>query len=172
MIEIRTEESKDYAIVKAINDRAFNGENEGILVEAIRNSVYFVPELCLVAVKDGEVIGHILFSIVSIQTEDGDVPTLALAPMAVNPDYQNKGVGSMLVTDGLKRAEQMGYEHVVVLGHPAFYPKFGFIPSVTKGIESPFPVPEEVFMVYEIREGSLDRIDGKVVYPPAFNSVS
>lgn len=172
MIQIRAERNGDQEAVRQINDAAFKGENESRLVDAIRNSVLFVSELSLVAEADGELIGHILFSIVTIKSDENEIPTLALAPMAVVPEHQNKGVGSLLVEEGLKRAKDQGFEHAVVLGHPEFYPKFGFVPASTKGIKSPFPVPDEVFMAIEIKEGSLDQIKGKIVYPPAFDTVS
>jgi putative acetyltransferase len=171
-MQIRTERNEDLQAIRQINDAAFKGVNESRLVEAIRNSEQFVPELSLVAEANGELIGHILFSIVSIQSHDKTFPTLALAPMAVTPAFQNQGVGSLLVKEGLKRAEELGFEHIFVLGHPAFYPRFGFLPAVTKGIESPFPLPVEVFMALEIKEGSLSRMKGKVIYPPAFDTVS
>ncbi|MFD1356675.1 GNAT family N-acetyltransferase [Fictibacillus halophilus] len=98
MIRIRTERSEDQEGIRQINDAAFKGNKESRLVEAIRNSELFVPELSLVAeTDDRNLIGHILFSIVSIKSEDIEVQTLALAPMAVVPDYQNNGVGSLLV---------------------------------------------------------------------------
>jgi putative acetyltransferase len=172
VLQIRAERNEDLKAIRQINDAAFKGVNESRLVEAIRNSEQFVPELSLVAEAEGELIGHILFSIVSIQSHDTAFPTLALAPMAVAPEYQNQGVGSLLVKEGIKRAEELGFEHIVVLGHPAYYPRFGFLPAVTKGIESPFPVPDEVFMALEIKEGSLSKMNGKVIYPPAFDTVS
>lgn len=168
---IRPEQQGDIAAIREVNTLAFKGEREAQLVEAIRASTLFVPELSLVAVTN-EVMGHILFSIVSIETSHGAVPTLALAPMAVKPECQNQGVGSALVREGLRRCEELGFEHVVVLGHPNFYPKFGFRPSRSEGIEAPFPVPDEVFMVHEIKSGSLGNIIGKVKYPPAFDVVS
>ncbi|ANX11383.1 GNAT family N-acetyltransferase [Fictibacillus arsenicus] len=172
MIQIRAERSGDQKAICQINDAAFNGDNESRLIDAIRNSELFVPELSLVAVADGKLIGHILFSIVTIKSGENDVPTLALAPMAVVPEQQNKGVGSLLVEEGLKRAKDQGFEHAVVLGHPEFYPRFGFVPASTKGIEAPFPVPDEVFMAIELKEESLDQIKGKIVYPSAFDTVS
>ncbi len=171
MFKIRPEQSRDFAAISEVNTLAFKREKEAKLVEAIRESEFFVPELSLVAVTD-EVIGHILFSIVFIETNKGIVPTLGLAPMAVKPEYQNQGIGSALVREGLKTCEDLGFEHVVVLGHPNFYPRFGFQPAKTKGIESPFRVPDEVFMVHEIKSGSLDDIIGKVKYPPAFDVVT
>lgn len=173
MIQIRPEKNEDIPAIREVNFLAFKQENESRLVDAIRESEFFVPELSLVAVKDDEeIVGHILFSIISIETERGSIPTIGLAPMAVKPAYQKQGIGSKLVEEGLKRCEQLGYEHVVVLGHPHFYPKFGFETSNPKGIEAPFPVPDEVFMVLELKQGSLNGIKGKVQYPPAFSTVS
>jgi putative acetyltransferase len=160
LFNIRPEQNGDAAAIREVHTLAFQRENEAKLVEAIRASAFFVPELSLVAVAN-EVIGHILFSIISIETSNGRVPTLGLAPMAVKPDYQNQGVGSALVREGLKKCEELGFEHVVVLGHPKFYPTFGFQPAKTKGIEPPFPVPDEVFMVHEIKSGSLNDSNGK-----------
>lgn len=172
MVQMRSERNGDQEAIRQINDAAFKGDNESRLVATIRKSELFVPELSLVAETDGELIGHILFSIVHISSGEDEIPTLALAPMAVVPEHQNKGIGSLLVEEGLKRAKDQGFEHAVVLGHPEFYPKFGFVPASTKGIESPFPVPDEVFMALELKEESLDQIKGKIVYPPAFDTVS
>lgn len=171
MFTIRPEQHGDAAAIRDVHTLAFQRENEARLVEAIRASAFFVPELSLVAVAD-EVIGHILFSIISIETGKGSVSTLGLAPMAVKPDWQHQGVGSALVKEGLQACKASGFEHVVVLGHPAYYPRFGFQPAKTKGIEPPFPVPDEVFMVYEIKKGSLNDRSGKVKYPPAFDVVT
>lgn len=171
---IRQEKSGDYSEIREINLRAFeNEENEARLVELIRDSEQFIPELSLVAVKDdGEVVGHILFSIINLVTKQGNVPTLGLAPMAVKPDYQNSGIGTALVYEGLRVCKDLGYKHVFVLGHPNFYPRFGFSPASQFEIDSPFPVPDEVFMALEIKKGSLAGLQGRIEYPPAFNAVS
>jgi putative acetyltransferase len=171
---IRQENPGDYSGIRETNVMAFDkGENEAQLVELIRNSEQFIPDLSLVAVKDdGEVIGHILFSIINLITKHGTVYTLGLAPMAVKPDYQNSGIGSALVNEGLRVCKALGYKHVFVLGHPNFYPRFGFSPASHFGIESPFPVPDEVFMALEIKKGSLSELQGKIEYPPAFNAVN
>ncbi|WP_232274621.1 GNAT family N-acetyltransferase [Paenibacillus sp. 481] len=173
MFNIRPEQHQDIMAIRTVNNLAFKGEGEAKLVEAIRASAFFVPELSLVAVTNegAEVIGHVMFSTISIETSSGTVPTLGLAPMAVSPDYQQQGIGSALIRAGLKKCEELGYEHVVVLGHPDYYPKFGFVPAHTKGIACPFPVPAEVFMVLETKSGSLSGINGTVQYPPAFNAV-
>ncbi|MBY6037673.1 N-acetyltransferase [Fictibacillus nanhaiensis] len=170
-MEIRAEQKEDHVAIGNIHSLAFKGENEARLVNKIRESEFFVPQLSLVADSD-EIVGHILLSVVHIQTEESLIPTLALAPMAVLPHCQNQNIGSKLVEEALRRAGKLGFSHVVVLGHPGFYPRFGFVSAMTKGIKPPFPVLEEVFMVHEMKKGSLNHIKGTVVYPPAFNAVT
>lgn len=173
MIKVRPEQKSDIEAIKTLHDLAFKGENESRLIELIRHSEYFIPELSLVVENEkNELVGHILFSTAHIQTETTLVPTLALSPMAVHPDFQHKGIGSELVMKGILKSGELGFGHIVVLGHPNFYPKFGFIKSAEKEIKPPFPVPEEVFMVLELKEGSLEDISGAVVYPTAFSAVS
>lgn len=171
---IRPETPYDYPSIREVNILAFNNqENEAKLVEHIRESEFFIPELSLVAENgDQEVIGHILISTINLITANGKVPTLGLAPMAVRPGNQNTGVGSALVRKGLEACQTLGYKHIFVLGHPNFYPKFGFTPTKNFGITPPFPVPDEVFMALELESGSLFGLHGKIEYPPAFNSVT
>ncbi|MBT2642419.1 N-acetyltransferase [Bacillus sp. ISL-41] len=171
---IRPENTGDVTGIRKLNVLAFNnGENEASLVELIRQSENFISTLSLVAVKaEGEIIGHILFSVIHLVTAQGTVPTLSLAPMAVKPNYQNSGIGSDLVNEGIKACKDLGYEHVFVLGHPNFYPRFGFSPTSQFGILPPFPVPDEVFMALELKKDSLTGLQGKIEYPPAFHAVS
>jgi putative acetyltransferase len=171
---IRQENPNDLQGIREVNIKAFeNGENEARLVDLVRNSEHFIPGLSLVAEKeDGEIAGHILFSTIHLVTISGTLPTLGLAPMAVKPGYQMEGIGSELVIAGLKACKALGFKHVFVLGHPNFYPKFGFSPSKTFCIQSPFPVPDEVFMAIELQKGGLSGLQGKIVYPPAFSVVS
>ncbi|WP_260412159.1 GNAT family N-acetyltransferase [Alkalihalobacillus sp. TS-13] len=167
IVDFATAEHKvDIPKIKEVNDLAFGQENEARLIEGVRKSDAFIPELSLVAeTESGDVIRHILFSRISIKTGGGSEPTLALAPMAVKPDWQIKGVGSALVRDGLNRCIEAGFGSVVVLGHSKFYPRFGFIRASTKGIHPPFEIPDEAFMVYEAVPGQLDGIEGTVQYP-------
>jgi putative acetyltransferase len=98
-------------------------------------------------------------------------PALALAPMAVHPEFQNQGIGSRLVMEGLERYRSLGHRIVVVLGHPKYYPRFGFTSARAKGLEAPFPVPDEAFMVAELVPGGLDTVSGMTVYPAPFEGV-
>lgn len=164
----RPETADDYAAVHQVNTLAFGREVEARLIEALRESPEFIPELSLVAVEDGRVVGHILFCPLVIETEDGAAPALALGVLAVRPELQKQGIGSQLVREGLERCRSLGHKIVVVIGHPAYYPRFGFSPARERGLEVPFPVPDDAFLVLELVPGALDGLAGTVRYPPAF----
>ena len=168
MLTIRPETADDHAAIHEVNLLAFGQEVEPRLVEALRRLPDFIPELSLVAVEAGQVVGHILFSPIVIETKDGSVPALTLAPLAVRPELQNQGIGSQLVRDGLERCRTLGHRIVVVVGHPPYYPRFGFSPARARGLEAPFPVPDEAFMVLELVPGALDGVAGMVRFPPPF----
>jgi len=169
MIIIRSEKKEDLNEIRKINIYAFNRENEANLVEKLRESSAFIPELSLVAVEGEEVVGHILFTLITIENDKESHIALALAPMAVKPAFQHKGIGSKLVTEGLKKSKELGYDLVVVLGHSKFYPKFGFVMAKNYGIEAPFKVPDEVFMVNKLNKNK--DIKGVVKYPRVFDEV-
>jgi putative acetyltransferase len=168
MINIRPSTEQDYTKIAEIHTLAFSQENEAKLVNEIRQSNRYIPELSLVAEINDFIVGHILLSYIDLVGEQTR-QVLGLAPVAIHPQFQRQGIGSALVQAGLDKADAMGEELVIVLGHPHFYSKFGFKSSVTYGIESPFPVPEDVFMVKFLKNDQ--HYKGKVVYPPAFNSV-
>ena len=168
---IRGETPGDYDSIAVVNRRAFGQEEEGLLIANIRGSDGFDPPLSLVAEIEGDVVGHILFSPIHIETESGDVPVLALAPMAVLPNFQKRGIGSQLVRTGLDISRQAGHAIVVVLGHPGYYPRFGFQQASQFGVRSPFDVPDDVFMVQGLIPGVLDAVSGVVRYPRAFDDV-
>lgn len=171
MVTVRPERAKDYEAIHEVNKLAFGGEEEALLIQRLRKSTSFLPELSLVAVKSGRVVGHILFSPIIIETQSEAVPALSLAPMAVLPEFQNQGIGSELVRQGLRESKRLGHDIVVVVGHPGYYPRFGFTPARAKGLEAPFSVPDEAFMVLELSPGALKGKKGTLKYPPAFDEV-
>lgn len=165
---IRAEEQKDWAAVHALNISAFETPAEANLVSALREQVQ--PLVSLIAEDDGGIVGHIMFSPVSLSGHPA-LRIMGLAPMAVAPEHQRKGIGSALVRAGLEECKQLGFGAVVVLGHPAYYPRFGFSPSARFGIGCEYDVPEEVFMVVELQAGFLRGASGKVAYHAAFSNV-
>ncbi|MGM7719178.1 GNAT family N-acetyltransferase [Metabacillus sp. Hm71] len=174
-ILIRQELTTEYNTTEEIIKRAFLNEEysdkkEHLLVNRIRKSDAFIPELSLVALNQGkDVIGHILLSKIKIVDGDNTVNSLALAPVSVTPEYQKKGIGSQLIHVALKNAKDRGFSSVIVLGHKDFYPKFGFKPASLWNIQAPFEVPDEVFMALELTHHSLKNVQGVVHYSKAFS---
>ena len=166
-VEIRPESDQDRQAVWNVNRAAFETEEEANLVDALRDGGYV--EVSLVAEVDGEVVGHILFSRLPIVTNFGTVDALSLAPMAVMPSYQRRGIGSKLVAAGLETCREHGHRLVVVLGHPEFYPRFGFSAKLARPLESPFG-GGEAWMAMELVPGTLAGVEGRVEYPPPFGA--
>jgi putative acetyltransferase len=164
---IRKETSADIQAIHEINRMAFDTEAEANLVDALRSSG--VHLISLVAEDSGVLIGHILFSPVSITGWDGRKRVAGLAPMAVLPEWKGQGVGSMLVEKGLSLCLSSGYDAVVVLGYPEYYRRFGFVPSVEFNLRSEYGVPDDVFMVVELIPGALKGVNGTVKYHAVFN---
>jgi putative acetyltransferase len=169
MLIVRNEKPEDFAAIHEVNEKAFGRPAEANLVDALRANGKVT--LSLVAVQDGKIVGHILFSPVTIESEKGTFAAVGLAPMAVLPEHQNQAVGSNLVRAGLDACRKSLHEIIVVLGHPAFYPRFGFAPASRHGIKSEYDVRDEVFMIMELREGALAGRSGVVKYQPEFNEV-
>jgi len=171
MITLRHETKNDYPAITRVNDLAFGRKAEGNLIKQLRNKNTFVPELSIIAEYNKQVVGHMLFTLVEITNEHKSHQTLTLAPMAVIPEYQKKSIGKLMIVFGLQEARELGHRSVIVVGHPSYYPKFGFVPASKWNISSPFPAPEEAFMALELQTGSLSGIDGRVVFPPEFDGL-
>jgi putative acetyltransferase len=164
---IRPEEERDRAAVYAVNAAAFETTLEAKLVDALRQQAQ--PVVSLVAEKNETVVGHILFSPVSLP-DHPDLKIMGLGPMAVTPNHQCQGIGAALVLAGLEQCKQLGFRAVVVLGHPEYYPRFGFLPSSRFGIGCEYEVPEDVFMVIELQPGYLRNVSGTIKYHAAFSN--
>jgi len=171
VITVRPERPDDHEAVFEINHEAFGGDSEARLVEALRRSPAFIPELSLVALDGSRTVGHILFTKILVRDSGQSHDALALAPMGVLPAHQKQGIGTALVRRGLQDARALGHSVVIVVGHPEYYPRFGFVPAKPLGIRAPFEVPSEAFMVLELRPNALKGVHGEVEYPPEFNPV-
>ena len=165
---IRVEETNDRASLYAVNASAFESSAEADLVDALREQAR--PIISPVAEKNGKVVGHVMFSPVSLSGHP-DLKVMGLAPMAVAPDHQRQAIGSALVRAGLEQCKQLGFVGVIVLGHAAYYPRFGFSPSSRFGIDSEYEIPEEVFMALELQTGALNGKTGTVKYHAAFGKL-
>lgn len=172
-IEIRQETEVDYkisenAVEEAFKDAEHSDHKEHLLVDRLRKREAFIPELSLVAKLDGKIVGHIIFTKILIKNDDEEHESLALAPVSVLPQYQNKGIGNALIIESTKVAKELGYMSIIVLGHDKYYPRFGFKPASRWNIRAPFDVPDESFMALELKEGSLNEVEGIVIYPKEF----
>ena len=171
-LKIRPETPADYPAITEVNYIAFGQPGEGKLVENLRKSSKFVPELSIVAEADGKIVGNILFYLIIIKSAAGkEKETISLAPMSVRPEFQKQRIGSELIREGLKTCRQFGYDSVIVLGHPEYSPTFGFKQADTWGIKDPFGAPTEAFMALELKEGVLEGASGMVEYPEEFNEL-
>jgi putative acetyltransferase len=169
-MKIRAEKPEDIPGIHAVNTESFSTEGEAQLVDLLRKEG--VPMISLVAENDeGVICGHVLFSPVSLKGENPGKRLAGLGPMAVHPAYRKKGVGSLLVEEGLKECVKAGYDAVVVLGYADYYPRFGFVPSVAYGIVSTYDVPDDIFMVKELKKGGLKGVQGTVSYHGLFREV-
>lgn len=166
-MEVRAEKLQDIAAIRKVNVAAFGRENEANLVDQLRG---IASTFSFVAIETEQVVGHIFFSPVSVVGEcSNNLLMLGLAPMAVLPDYQRQGIGSLLIQQSLQECAQAGCSAVVVLGHPEYYPRFGFMPAREKGLSCEYAVPDEVFMVLELSRGILQGCKGKVKYRSEFS---
>jgi putative acetyltransferase len=157
-----TEDSEEHSVIHSINKTAFGSQDEADLVDELRAEGAVL--VSLVAEIQEQIVGHILFSRMSIETTGGPVQAAALAPMAVLPEHQRRGIGGRLVRHGLNLLRDQGEQIVIVVGHPNYYPRFGF--SSQKALKGPFP--QDAFMAMELSPGALEGVRGTVRYPAAF----
>ncbi len=166
-IQVRLENAgdpKERAAIRAVIAAAFQRVDEADLVDQLRADEHAL--LSLIAEHDGSIVGHVLFSRMWIDTSRGRVSAIALAPVAVLPGHQRRGIAALLITRGIELLRQRNEAIVIVLGNPGYYPRFGFSAEKSRSLKSPFP--PEAFMAMELTDGALDGIEGSVVYPPAF----
>lgn len=165
VIEIRNERLDDYLAVREVNELAFGRTAEARLVDMLRAANKAL--VSLVAVDQSRVVGHILFSPVTVAKAPENFRGVGLAPLSVLPEFQNKGIGSKLVREGLEACRRQGYQAVVVLGHIEYYPRFGFVSAKDYGLDNEYDAVDS-FMVMELQEGVLKRMHGLVKYAPEF----
>lgn len=170
MIKIRKENLRDYSSIKELNDLAFGQTQESELIDKLRKNGEEL--LSLVAVDDEKRVGHILFTLVIIDTNNGSVQGMGLAPMAVLPKYQNNGIGSLLVKKGIDRLKDKNCPFIIVLGHPEYYPRFGFEKASLHNIKCQWnDVPEEAFMILILDKKKMSGVSGIGRYRDEFNDV-
>ncbi|WP_285716391.1 N-acetyltransferase [Pelosinus sp. IPA-1] len=172
-IIIRQETGADFDSVYKVVEAAFlnaahTNHDEQNLVVRLRNSTVFVPELSLVAVVDGKIVGHIMFTKIVIKAGKETFTSLMLAPVSVLPEMQGKNIGEKLILAGHKIAQALGFTSVILVGHPGYYPRFGYIRASNFGITLPIEVPDEAFMAYQLTDNSLSKVEGVVEFPKEF----
>ena len=172
-MNIRKEEKSDYEQIFKLIEKAFENEEysdhrEQFLVERLRNSDSFVPDLSIVFEMNEMIVGYILLTKIKINHSDFSYDSLALAPVAVLPNYQGNGIGGHLIEFAHKKATELGFESIILLGHPTYYPKFGYRKASDFDIQLPFDVPDENCMAIELVEDALKNVNGMVEYPKEF----
>ena len=168
MIEIRSETQSDYEAVRELNKLAFGQNIEGEIVDKIRSACGEI--LSLVAVRKGAVVGHIMFSPLTVSCNDKEIRGMGLGPMAVLPQYQNQGIGTLLVNEGIRILNEKKTPFIVVLGHAEYYPRFGFKTASNYGLVPQWEgVPDDVFMVLFLDKSFENHVRGVVNYRHEFS---
>jgi putative acetyltransferase len=177
---IRREEPQDITAIRQVNEEAFGGSGEANAIEALRDRE--AVTLSLVAVieashpatpwtRDDRVVGHLFFTPATIEAADHTWSALGLAPLAVLPEYQRQGIGTALMKSGLAECTRLGHERVIVLGHPEYYPRFGFQRASQYGVRFEFEAPDEACMILALQPGALEGVSGVAKYQPEWNGV-
>lgn len=169
MVLVRQEQPADVAAIRDVTEQAFGRPAEARLIEALRARRQMT--LSLVAEQTNRLVGHCLFSPVTLASAGKVWAIVGLGPIAVLPMWQRQGIGSRLIMHGLEHCRHQGYDGVVVLGHPTYYPRFGFVPASRYNIRCVYGVPDDVFMALELLPGALQGCDGTAMYQPEFNAV-
>jgi len=171
-MEIRPERPDDTAAIRAVVTAAFGSPVEARLVDDLRASSVFIPELSLVAEEDGRILGHVMITYVTLADGAAQHRVLSLAPLAVDPERHGGGIGSALVRAALAVCDERHEPLVVLQGDPAYYGRLGFEPASGHGIEMDLPswAPPAAAQVYRLTRDDAS-IRGRVVYPPAFDAV-
>jgi putative acetyltransferase len=164
---IRREQPRDIAAIRFVDEQAFGGSVEADAIDALRDRN--AATLSLVAVIEDRVVGHLFFSPVTIEAPDRSWPGLGLAPLAVLPEYQRQGIGTALMHAGLEECRRLGHARVIVLGHPDYYPRFGFERASRCGVRFEFEAPDEACMILALQPGALDGVSGVAKYQPEWN---
>ena len=165
-IRIRKEKLGDAQQIRMVTELAFGQPQEADIVEGLRRTCSNL--LSIVAIMDDEIVGHILFSPVTLETKSRQLNGMGLAPMAVSPEYQRQGIGSQMIKQGLFELEKSGCPFIIVLGHPEYYPRFGFNPASRYNIQSEWDVPDDVFMITVFDKQQLKGVTGIARYHPEF----
>lgn len=166
LIEIREEHPDDVAAVREVNRRAFGQDQESNIVDALRTNRAAL--LSLVATVNDQVVGHIMFSPLTVGE---NVNAVALGPMAVAPEYQRQGIGTKLIEAGDRKIKEAGYPFIIVVGHAEYYPRFGFRLASEYGIECEWDVPDQAFMLLVLDEVKMQSVSGLAKYRHEFSTV-
>ncbi len=168
LINIREERPEDIAMIRGVNIEAFGRSQEANLIEMLRTNGGIL--LSLLATNEDQIVGHILYSAVTVGSGERKIIGAGLGPMAVLPEYQRRGIGTKLIEFGTTRLKQSGCPFIVVLGHADYYPRFGFRPASDYGLKCEWSVPDNAFMALALNESKIRDLSGLAKYRAEFSS--